>query len=57
MFTRIDYDKWESEGKLEVKDRAHAKVQDILKNYERPVLDRQLEKDIDKFVEANWPVK
>ena len=57
VFTRIDYDKWESEGKLEVKDRAHAKVQDILKNYERPVLDRQLEKDIDKFVEANWPVK
>ncbi len=57
LFNRGNYDNWAKEGRLEAKDKAHAKVEDILKNYERPALDRSLEKDIDKFVEANWPVK
>ncbi|NLA12116.1 MAG: hypothetical protein GX883_08325 [Firmicutes bacterium] len=57
LFNRGNYDNWAKEGRLEAKDRAHAKVEDILKNYERPALDRSLEKDIDKYVEANWPVK
>lgn len=51
------YKIWEERGKKEVKEKAREKVLEILKNYERPDLDKSIEKDLDKYVEDHYPMR
>jgi trimethylamine--corrinoid protein Co-methyltransferase len=51
VFQRTVYDRWEQEGRIDLKERARKKARELLENYEKPDIDPQLEKDLEKFVE------
>lgn len=56
IFTRDTYDRWNNTDKPDAKERAHRKVQELIENYERPPMDEGLEKELDKFAAAHYPV-
>lgn len=56
-FSRMTYEKWMENGSKDARARAHEKVQQMLKDYERPQLDPEVEKDLDRFFKEKYPLK
>lgn len=57
IFSRTEYTQWEKEGKKDVQEKAHEMVQDVLQNYEKPPLDKSIERDLRKYAEHSFPVR
>ena len=51
VFSRAGYAKWAEDGKKNARAMAMERVQEILDNYEKPDLDRSIEKDLHKYYE------
>ena len=56
IFTRDTYDKWDKGEKLDAKQRANRKVNELIKDYERPAMDQGLEKELNDHVNRSYPV-
>ena len=56
IFTRDTYDKWDKGEKLDAKQRANRKVNELIENYERPAMDKGLEKELNDHVNRSYPV-
>lgn len=50
VFQRTVYERWEQEGRKDLKERARDRVQALLENYEKPDIDPELERDLEKYV-------
>lgn len=48
---RDSYDNWENKGSKSAYDRAHERVQQLLEDYERPSIDSDIERDLERYVE------
>jgi trimethylamine--corrinoid protein Co-methyltransferase len=48
---RDSYDNWENDGSKDAFERAHERVQDLVESYERPPMDEDIRKDLDRYVE------
>jgi trimethylamine--corrinoid protein Co-methyltransferase len=55
VFSRKPYENWIKEGK-ELIAEAHGKVEDILNNFSPPDLERSLEKELEEYADAHYPV-
>lgn len=53
---RDSYDNWENQGSQDAYDRAHERVKDLLDAYERPTIDADIERDLDRYVERKREV-
>jgi trimethylamine--corrinoid protein Co-methyltransferase len=51
LFTRDDYQKWESNGSHNVAEKTAGKLAERLEQYEKPFIDEGLEKELTLFVE------
>jgi trimethylamine--corrinoid protein Co-methyltransferase len=49
---RDSYDNWEEEGSKDAFQRAHERVQDLVEEYERPPIDADIERDLERYVEV-----
>lgn len=49
VFSRMTYEKWAERGSKDALSRAHEKVVDLLDSYERPEMDKDIEKDLDNY--------
>ena len=54
VFSRMTYEKWTEKGSKDVLVRAHEKVLDILDKYERPPMDKSIERDLDKYFKEHY---
>lgn len=50
LFDYNSFDQWAEEGSLTALDRASAKVEQLLKNYQAPVIDEALDEELQAFV-------
>ncbi|MCF8012079.1 MAG: trimethylamine methyltransferase family protein [Clostridiales bacterium] len=57
LFNRKLYETWVEKGEKDALTMAHEKVNEILESYTAPDLDKSIEKDLDKYVEAHYPVQ
>jgi len=57
VFNRDLYEQWTEGGKKEAYRVAHEKVHEILRDYTAPPLDGELEKEMDRYVQLNYPVE
>jgi trimethylamine--corrinoid protein Co-methyltransferase len=48
---RDSYDNWENDGSKDAFERAHERVQTLIDEYERPPMDEDIRKDLDRYVE------
>lgn len=53
-FNRMPYDQWIAKGSKDAKDLAHAEALRIIDQYEQPLLDSEIKKDIDLYVNKHW---
>ena len=51
LFTRDDYQKWESKGAFNVARKAHTLLSERLASYEKPPIDHEIEKRLVQYVE------
>jgi len=56
VFTRQTYKSWENNGMQDSYVRAHEKVKEMLESYKKPELGKALEKDLDVYATAHYPV-
>lgn len=50
IFTMDNYEKWEAEGSQDTYQRAHARWQQMLKDYQQPALDPAIAEELQAFV-------
>jgi len=56
VFTRKAYKIWADDGRQDSYALAHEKVKDMLQSYNKPELDKSLEKDMKAYAKAHYPV-
>jgi trimethylamine---corrinoid protein Co-methyltransferase len=56
IFTRQTYNSWEKNGMQDSHVRAHEKVTEMLEGYKKPELGKALEKDMDAYAKAHYPI-
>ncbi len=56
VFTRQTYKSWENNGMQNSYVRAHEKVKEMLESYKKPELGKALEKDMDTYAKAHYPI-
>jgi trimethylamine--corrinoid protein Co-methyltransferase len=57
IFTRNSYLNWEKNGSKDAYARANEKVKQMFESYEQPMLGQSMEKDMDTFAQAHYPVQ
>lgn len=57
VFSRMNYDNWEGEGRKSRLQAAREKVTGLLETYQLPDLDPGIGKDMADYAAKNWPVK
>lgn len=56
VFTRQTYKIWAAEGMQDSYVRANGKVKEMLESYKKPELGKSMEKDMDVYAKAHYPV-